>query len=191
MRSINYIIVELDTPYLNEVELSDGSSFIVNSTIENVDYINRVATVVEAPDYTILKKGDKIIAHHNIFRLRNGIKGERLDSNFFIENNKYFVPLTEIFMYDSGNGWEAIDPFCFVKPIKKELEGEFQLSLSECSYKGNVNQQGILWFTNNSLREQGVKKGDRVFFRKYSEYEFTIDGDMYYKMKTTDILVKK
>lgn len=191
MKSINYVIVELDKPYLNEVELSNGSSFIVNSTIENVDYINRVATVIESPDFTILKKGDKVVAHHNIFRLRNGMKGERLQSNYHIEGNKYFIPLLEVFMYDSGNGWEAIDPYCFVKPIKQEQGNGFQLSLKETSYKGRVPQHGIMWFPNKSLKEQGVERGDKVFFSKYSEYEFNIDGELYYKMKTTDILLKK
>ena len=119
------------------------------------------------------------------------MKGERLESNYFIEDNKYFIPLTEVFMYDSGNGWEAIDPFCFVKPIKEEQGTGFQLSLKESSYKGRVHQHGIMWYPNKSLKEQGVERGDKVLFSKYSEYEFKIDGELYYKMKTKDVMAKK
>jgi len=191
MRSINYVIVELTDAYENEVELSDNKSVIVNSTIENVEYVNRIAKVITAPKFTILKEGDSVIVHHNIFRLRNGIKGERLESNFFIEDNKYFVPLTEVFMYKRNGEWEAIDPYCFIKPISKEKKEGFDLSINEDTYKGRIHQHGTVKYPNTELREQGVKEGDRVFFSKNSEYEFNIDGELYYKMSTKDVLLVK
>ena len=99
MKSINYLIVELDKAYENEVEVSTGEKVIVNSTIEDVSFINRKARVVSAPEFTILQKGDEVIVHHNIFRLRNDVKGVVAPSNYDIGDNKYIVPLTEVFMY--------------------------------------------------------------------------------------------
>ena len=182
MKSINYLIVELDEAYENEVEVSTGDSVIVNSTIEDISHVKRIATVIEAPDFTILKKGDKVIVHHNIFRLRNGLKGEQLESNFFREDNKYFVPLTEVFMYNRDDSdWNAIDPFCFVEPIKKKEKQGFDLNPNEDTYKGRVPQHGIMKYPNEELKKQGVKEGDKVFFSKNSEYEFVIDNKLYYK----------
>ena len=66
MKSINYLIVELDEAYENEVEVSTGDSVIVNSTIEDISHVKRIATVIEAPDFTILKKGDKVIVHQRV-----------------------------------------------------------------------------------------------------------------------------
>lgn len=188
MKSINYLIVELDSAYNNEEEISTGDSVIVNSTIESVTHINRVATIKSAPSFTILKKGDKVVVHHNIFRLRNDPKGNVVDSNYYIEDNTYFVPLTEVFMYKRDSDWNSIDPYCFVEPIVKELEDGFSLQPSEDTYKGRLKNEGIITYLNKELASQGVKSGDRVKFSKNSEYEFMIDNKLYYKMSTKDIL---
>ena len=188
MKVINYVIAEVDKEYLNEVETSIGN-FIVNSTIESVENINRKVKVLAAPDFTILKEGDEIIIHHNILRSRNGIGGRVIDSNYLIGDKRYIVPLTEIFMYKRDGDWISIDPYCFIRPVEQELDEEgFNLSLSESSYKGKIKNVGIIEYPNKALLEQGVKKGDKVVFSKNSEYEFTIDGVLYYKMSTKDVL---
>lgn len=188
MKSPNYLIVELDEAYNNKVQLDTGDSFIVNSTIENVSHINRVATVISAPEFTILKEGDKVVVHHNIFRLRNDTRGNVVESNFFIEDNKYFVPLTEVFMYKRDSDWIPLNPYCFVEPIKKERKEGFSLSLTEDSFKGRLDKVGILVYPNEELVAQGAGKGARIRFSANSEYEFMIDGKLYYKMSTKDIL---
>ncbi len=190
MSVVNNLIVEIDSAYENERKLSNGQSIIVNSTIENVEFVNRVATVLETPDFTILKKGDKVVVHHNIFRLRNGVTGGQMDSNYFIEGNKYFVPLTEVFMFKRGDSdWKSIDPFCFVEPIISEEEDSFfSLSVNDNLYKGRVHMEGILTYPNKALIEQGVKSGDHIMFSRDSEYEFVIDNKLYYKMSTKDII---
>jgi hypothetical protein len=190
MQAVNYFIVEIDKAYENEVELSTGKSLIVNSTIESVEHINRVATIVSAPCFTVLKTGDKVIVHHNIFRLRNDVKGNTAQSNFHIEGNTYFVPLTEVFMVKSvgDSDWKAMNPYCFVKPVlKKEELKLFSLSIQEGSYKGREEGVGEMCYPNEDLTAQGVKRGDKVKFTANSEYEFNIDGVLYYKMSTRDI----
>lgn len=188
MKAVNYLIVSLEESYNNEVKISDKDSLIVNSTIENVEYINRVAKIVSAPDFTILESGDEVVVHHNIFRLRNNTKGNIVHSDFHIEGNLYFVPLTEVFMYRRGEDWEVLDPYCFVEPIKKVVEGEFTLNLSEDSYKGREERIGVIKYVNKELERQGIKSGDKVKFTENSEYEFNIDGTLYYKMSTKDIV---
>lgn len=189
MKSINYLIVELDEAYQNEIEVSTGDKVIINSTIENVSSINRVATVIDSPSFTILKKGDNVVVHHNIFRLRNDTSGNVVESNFYIGDNKYFIPLTEVFMYKRGDSdWLPISPFCFVQPIKKKEKEGFDLNPVEDTYKGNLIHRAVMKYPNQELLDQGVNKGDLIVFSKNSEYEFDIDGELYYKMRTKDIL---
>lgn len=187
MKPINYLIVELEEAYNNEVEISTGDKVIVNSTIEDVQYVNRVATVKAAPDCVILQQGDKVIVHHNIFRLRNDVKGNVAPSNFNIEGSLYFVPLTEIFMYKRDSDWIPLSPFCFVEPIEKQKKEGFDLSVTESTYKGRLHHRGIMKYPNQELISQGISVGDTVAFSKNSEYEFVIDGKLYYKMSTKDI----
>lgn len=186
--TINYVIVEVDEAYNNE-----EGGVIVNSTIESVKHINRVAKVVDAPTFTILKKGDEVVCHHNIFRLRNGIGGKRVKSNYHLEGNRYFVPLTEIFMFKRSRDWEAIRPFVFVKPIglKDKVRGGIILNTNESnSHKGMKKLRGIVKYPNDELVSNGVNTGDEVIFSEWSEYEFNIDGETLYKMSTRDILAK-
>lgn len=187
--TINNLIVEIDSTYNNEV-----GGITVNSTIESVAHINRVATVVEAPDFVTVKKGDKIVAHHNIFREKNGIRGKRLMSNYHLEGNKYFVPLLEVFAYKRGDEeWKALSPFTFVRPIEKEDEvvGGIIINATEHnSYKNRVKNRGIMVYPNDDLIKQGVNKGDEVIFTPYSEYEFNINNEILYKMSTKDIVAK-
>lgn len=192
MRSANYVIVELKDAYSNEEEISTGQSIIVNSTIEDVNYVNRVAKVLVAPPFTILQKGDEIITHHNIFRLRNDVNGNIAQSNYHLDKDKYFVPLTELFMYRRDDSdWIALDPYCFVKPMEQVKEDTFfDLSLEDDSYKGRLHKHGIMSYPNKGLAEQGIETGDTIIFSDYSEYEFKIDGELYYKMSTKDIIGK-
>ena len=184
--TINFVIVEIDDAYKNEIE-----GLVVNSTIESVAHINRIARVVEAPDFTILEEGDEVVVHHNMFRLRNGNRGKRIQSDYHIEGKRYFIPLTEVYMYKRGDDWKAIRPFVFVKPIvyeDKKVNG-FTINSGESnSYKGREKLRGIIKHSNEELEAQGIKVGDEIVFSYYSEYEFNIDGETLYKMATKDIL---
>lgn len=197
MKAVRYVLVKSDQDYNNEVELA-GKKILVNSSIESVENINREATVVSSPEGTILQEGDTVIIHHNIMRHKNDIKGNEIKSPFHIGDNVYFVPPTEIFAYKRGDGeWEALDPFCFVKPIELEKEEELKSGIilmptSKDSFKGRENGVGILRYGNRELEEQeDIHPGDRVHFEPFSEHEFEIDGELLYKMRTSDILAKE
>ena len=185
--TINYIIVEIDEAYKNEI---DG--IVVNSTIESIAHINRVARVLEAPSFTILKEGDEVVVHHNMFRLRNGIRGKKVQSDYHLKDNIYYIPLTQVFMYKrDGGDWQAIRPYVFVKPVEFEDRVENGVTITandKNSYKGRKRLRGIIKFPNDELLAQGVKVGDEIVFSYYSEYEFNINGETLYKMSTKDIL---
>ena len=192
MEATNYVIVKLDNAYDNEKYLGDGGqSIIVNSTIESVEHINREATVLSAPNYTILKKGDKIIAHHNIFRKKRNYKGVLTESDYQIEESVYYIPLSEIFLYKpfSHKSWKAVDPYIFIEPITLDESSNFLLGIKK-SYKGREHKIGKVTYLNKELEGKGLSVGDKVAFKKNSEYEFNIDGRLTYRMKTKDILLK-
>ena len=191
MEAVNHLIVKTLDSYNNKKE-----GVVVNSSIETVSNINREVEVYDAPDGLLVKKGDKVIIHHNILRLRNSMKGQLINSNYFlgVEDGYalFIVPLTEVFMYKRGDsGWKAIDPYCFIKPIKKEELNTVLLTEEESfDHKGNVKHHGIVVYPNKEMIEKGIKKGDKVIFSTWSEYEFEINGEILYKMSTKDILIK-
>ena len=157
MRSLHYAIIHCDQDYLNEKELDNGVSLVVNTTIESVAHINRVVTVKAAPEGTVIKTGGDIIIHHNILRQKNGTAGQLVQSDFLIAENTYYVPLDMIYAYRSpGEPWEAVAPFFFVKPIE-EKEKKTASGLYIPTTKKYVSREATLRYLNEELREWGLK----------------------------------
>jgi len=190
MKAIHYFLVEVIEDYNNYEELDNGLKVLVNNTIETVENVNRTGTVVSAPKGTKAEKGDTLLFHHNICRKAYGFKGRKEISPFQIKPNLYYVPVTEIFMMKKPEGgWQSIDPFVFIEPIKAEtMLLDNGLEVLETEYKGNVESVGKIAFINSYLKGLGLKEGDTVAFEEDSEHEYEIDGKIYYKMQTKDIL---
>lgn len=191
MEATLYFVVEVKDSYNNTVQLENGLEIMVNNTIDSVEHINRIGKVVSAPKGVKSSPGDMILFHHNICRDSWGFKGAKKISMFQIKPNFYFVPVPEIFMIKRADseGWEALDPFVFIEPIpatKKELPNG--LSVVQNDYNGMDEAVGKVAFVNKTLEKQGVKNGDLITFEEYSQHEYIIDGKLYYKMRTSDIL---
>lgn len=110
---------------------------------------------------------------------------------FQIKPNFYFVPIPEIFMIKKADSdsWTALDPFVFIEPIPAEkVVLSNGLSIVKNDYNGMNEAVGKVAFVNETLKKQNVKDGDFITFEEYSQHEYIIDGKLYYKMKTSDIL---
>ena len=68
--------------------------------------------------------------------------------------------------------------YCFVKPIKN------QNTLEDRKEQPNV---GIVKYSNKSLEAVKIKPGTLITFTPNSEFEFIIEGERLYCMKSNDI----
>ena len=91
-----------------------------------------------------------------------------------------------MYLVKRGEDHLAIDPWCYVSPVPNDKfkEGSFEIANAD-KYK---KQHGIMVYSNDSLREQGVNDGTPVVFNLDSEYEFKIDDRVLYRMKTPWII---
>lgn len=189
MKATLYFLVEVLNDYNNYEKLSNGLEVMVNNTIESVENINRIGKVISSPEGTKASEGDMLLFHHNICRRSRGFKGKKRLSPFQVKPNIYFVPVTEVFMIDKGEGWEALDPFVFIRPKEaKVITMANGLQITEDEYKGTNESLGTIAFINKSLEEQGLKEGDTIAFQEFSQHEYEINGELFYKMMTQDIL---
>lgn len=189
MKATFYFLVEVLDDYNNYETLSNGLKVMTNNTIESVEHINRIGKVISAPKGTKAKEGDMLLFHHNICRKSRGFKGVKRLSQFQLKPNVYFIPVTEIFMIDRGDGWEAIEPFVFVEPMPSNtITLPNGMQIKEDDYKGQNESVGTIAFNNTYLEKQGIKEGDTVAFEEDSQHEYIIDGKLYYKMMAKDIL---
>jgi|TARA_R100000030_G_scaffold3601_1_gene2647 hypothetical protein len=183
MKSLYDFIVEpLGEKYNNTIQI-DKKSIIVNTKIENWKFVNRLARVIETPAAfsTPIKKGATIVIHQNIFRTFYDIKGEKKKSRSYFKDNYYFCAIDQIYLYKNSNYWQTINDRCFIQPIKSKdnLTVEKEQSLI-----------GILKYSNSSLEELGIHEGDIVGYTPNGEWEFLVENERLYCMKSNDIVIK-
>jgi hypothetical protein len=185
MQSLFSFIVEpKNGRYDNEVDI-DGKKLIINTTMDDHKYVNRVGIVKSIPKIgkTNIKVGDEVIVHHNVFRRFYDVRGVEKNSSSYFKEDLYFCFYDQIFLYKQNNEWKAPFDFCFVKPI---VENKKQL----VTVQKERPRVGILKYGNSSLNAFKVNEGSLVGFSPSSEYEFVIDNDRLYRMRTNDITIK-
>ena len=176
MKSLySFIVKPLNERYDN-IQKVDDKTLIINTGIENHRFVSKKAAVVSTPAaYTSkIKVGDELYVHHNIFRRWYDQKGNERNSSTFFKDDLYFVSPEQIYMY---NLTPHLD-YCFVKPLKN------QNLLENRKEQPNV---GIMKYSNSSLETLGITPGTLITFTPNSEFEFIIDGERLYCMKSNDI----
>ncbi len=183
MKSIyDFIIQPLGDKYSNTVKIS-GVDVVVNTKIENWKFVNRLATVIETPlaFNSKIKKGDIVVIHQNVFRTFYDMKGQKKKSRSYFKDDLYFCAIDQIYLYKNSDGWNSFGDRCFIKPIKDNdsltLDKEQKLI-------------GILKYGNSSLEALEINQGDLVGYTPNSEWEFLVENERLYCMKSNDIVIK-
>jgi co-chaperonin GroES (HSP10) len=184
MRSVfSYLVRPVGNRYNNKVSIGD-KELIINTSIESFKSVNNLAEVVAIPlaiENTDIKVGDLVIIHHNVFRRFYDIRGKQKNSRAYLMEDLYFCELDQIYLYKQDGKWSTVGDRCFVKPLKNidhfKLDKEQRLI-------------GILKYDNSSLNELKINRGDLVGYKPYGEYDFIVDGERLYCMKSNDIVIK-
>ena len=183
MKSVyDFIIKPVGERYSNELKVGD-KKLILNSKIESHKFVNNIAEVVSTPlaVKTPIQPGDEVVVHHNIFRRYYNMKGEEVNSSKYFKDDMYFCQLDQIYMYKHIYKWNAFNDRCFVAPIVNKDD----LDLSK-----DKKHIGILKYANKSLEDKNINVGDIVGFTPNSEFEFIVNDELLYCMKTKDIVIK-
>ena len=176
MKSLyQFIIKPLNKRYDNTKKIND-KTLIVNTSIEDHQFVSKKALVVATPAaYTTeINIDDELYVHHNIFRRYYDMKGREKNSSTYFKDNLYFAYPDQIYMYNNKSHLN----YCFVKPI---LNKEYLENRKE---QPNV---GILKYSNKFLEALKIKPGALVTFTPNSEFEFIINNERLYCMKSNDI----
>ena len=183
MKSLyDFMVKPVGNEYDNEVAVGD-KKIILNTKIESFKFVNNIAEVIEVPTAyeTPIKKGDLIVIHHNVFRTFYDMKGVKKKSRSCFVDGLYFCALDQVYLYKRNNKWNSINNRCFIKPlkIKDGLEVVKEQKLI-----------GILKIGNSSLEALGINEGDTVGYTPHGEYDFIVEEQRLYCMKSNDIVIK-
>jgi co-chaperonin GroES (HSP10) len=183
MKSLyDFIVKPLGDRYENEIKLGD-KTLVLNTKIENWKAVNNLAVVIETPKAfkTDIKKGDIIVVHQNVFRVFYDMKGVKKNSRSYFKDGLYFCAIDQIYLYKNIGDWKSFGDRCFVIPLKNKES----LSLDK-----EQKLIGILKYGNSSLEALKISPGDVVGFTPNSEWDFIVDDQRVYCMKSNDIVIK-
>lgn len=77
----------------------------------------------------------------------------------------------------------------FLEPILEPEENLYSPSgLQIKPERDKLKNMGIIRHLSDSLKELGVSQGDVCYFTDSSDYEIEVEGSVYYRMKTEDII---
>ncbi len=183
MKSLyDFIIKPLGDRYENEIKIGD-KTLVLNTKIESFKSVNNLAVVVETPKAfkTSIQKGDIVLIHHNVFRVFYDMKGVKKNSRSYFKDDLYFCTVDQIYLYKNTEGWKSFGDRCFVMPLKNEdiLTNDKEQKLI-----------GILKYGNSSLEALEINPGDVVGFTPNSEWDFIVDEQRVFCMKSNDIVIK-
>lgn len=183
MQSVfNFIVKPVGGRYDNKIKV-EGKELILNTKIESFKSVNNLAEVISTPlaYSTSIKVGDLVIIHHNVFRRFYDMKGKQKNSRADFMDDMYFCDLDQIYLYKSDKKWMSFGDRCFIKPLKNTdyltLDKERKLI-------------GILKYGNSSLEALKINTGDLVGYTPNGEFEFIVDKQRLYCMKSNDIVIK-
>jgi len=176
MKSVHDFLI---TPAGERYNNISESGLILNTEMQNHNYVNREAIVLSCPvlgNDTGIEVGDRILVHHNIFRRFRDVRGIEKNSRAYFQEDKFFCPKDQVYMVDKGNGWEALPGFTFVQPITdtRLFATDKELPL-----------WGIVAYSDKN--EPNVNKEDIVSFAPSSEFEFIVDNKKVYRILSYNI----
>jgi co-chaperonin GroES (HSP10) len=176
----DFIVEPLGERYANKIKIGD-KELVLNTNIENHKFVNSIAKVLATPVNieTKISKGDILLIHHNVFRRFYDIRGNEKNSRAYFKDNKYFVSMDQVFMF-YNDGWKSFGDRCFVKPLQSD--NTFITDNRKKNY-------GVLVYGNDQLKKLNVNEGDVVNYKDKREFEFVINKELVYCMKSNDILI--
>jgi len=179
----DFIVEPLGKRYNNTIEV-EGVNLVVNSSVESYKSVNNIAIVLALPKAfkTDIEVGDQIMIHHNVFRRFYDMRGKEKNSRSYLNENMYLCSLDQIYLYKKESAdWITFGDRCFVKPICNT--NQFDTNLEEPHI-------GVVKYDNKKLNSIGIKNEMLVTFRPDSEFEFIVDNQRLYCMKSNNIVVK-
>ena len=109
------------------------------------------------------------------------MKGKKKKSRSWFKDNLYFCSIDQIYLYKNKTGYHSFNDRCFIQPIKDNQD----LTLDK-----ERSLVGILKYGNSFLNNLKITPGDLVGYTPNGEWEFLVDNERLYCMKSNDIVIK-
>ena len=91
------------------------------------------------------------------------------------------VYVHQIYLYKSDKKLNCNLDYCFASPVKED---------DVLSLEKEKLMLGVMKYCSSSLKDLGINPGDLITFSPDSEFEFIVENELLYCMKSKDIALK-
>jgi hypothetical protein len=184
-----FLITPVGGRRYDNIKKIGGIDFITSSSQEDHTVANRYGEVIATPiGYEgDIEPGDILLVHHNVFKLYYDMQGREKSGPSHFVNNVFMVEPDQFFLYKRDGKWHTHSRYCFVRPLDNENCSIFNMNIEDNT---KAHLLGQMVYSNKELDSLGIREGDVVGFQPHSEYEFKVDGEVLYRMFTSNICIK-
>ena len=174
-------IVEVESR-VNDKILVGGKEFLLDTAFREYWNTMQMASVVSS-DMDELEPGDIVYVHHFV---------NAPEQKLPIKGNLSFLEFNQIYCRKREGEMKVLANYVLVEPVTYESAGISQksngLRLSSKSDNERLERVGVASLLSDNAIAEGLEVGDKILFNKNCEYEILVEGKLYYRMETRDVI---
>lgn len=189
MRTYNFFVVEIEKTTNDTIVTDSGIEFYVDTRFNEFEHRTQSGKVVAVPFKfdTGVEVGDELYFHHRVV-LNDGQPITGYDNHYLVSYNPSDAIESQAIAYKNKDGEiHPLSAWSLVEQIQEERDEKSEF-VEVVTLKEKPITKGRIAFDTEHIRELGLKVGDVVVFQKNRDYEVTIDGKKYGRVRTMDFL---
>ena len=192
MKTLDVFVVELDKQVKDKITTEGGLEIYVDSKFNEFEYRVTEGPVVCSPlKYdTGVEPGDTLYFHHLVV-LNEGQVLTGHDKHFLVRYDDKHTINNQAIAYKSEKSGHiyTLGGWALLTPVEDHSEDDVKSDVIEIvKLTESPVRKARIAFDAPWLEELGVSCGDVVGIKKNRDYEITIDGVKYFRVRVEDIL---
>lgn len=192
MKTLDLFVVELDKQINDTITTDNGLELYVDSKFNEFKHRVTEGPVVAAPlkHDTGVEEGDTLYFHHLVV-LNEGQVLTGHDKHYLVRYDPEQTINNQAIAYKSSKSGHiyTLGGWALLTPVEEDHEAGEQSDLIELvKLTESPVRKACIAFDAPWLEELGVGTGDIVGIKKNRDYEITIDGTKYFRVRAEDIL---
>ena len=192
MKTLDIFVLELEKKLNDTITTDGGLELYVDSRFNEFEHRVNEATVVCSPvkHNTGVEVGDTLYFHHLVV-INDGQPLTGDDNHYLVRYDPSHTVNNQAIAYKSAKSGHiySLGGWTLLSPVEEGPDPGDQSDLIELvKLTDSPVRKARVAFNAPWVEELGLSVGDVVGIKKNRDYELTIDGDKYFRVRAEDIL---
>lgn len=195
MKTLDLFVVELDKQTKDTIKTDSGLELYIDSKWNEFEHRVTEGPVVSSPlkHKTGVKKGDTLYFHHLVV-MNEGQVLTGHEKHYLVRYDPRQTINNQAIAYKSAKSGHIypLAGWALLEPVEQDEEpGTTSDVIEVVKLEQPKVRKARVAFDAPWLKELGISIGDVVGIKKNRDYEITIDGNKYFRVRAEDILYKE